>query len=270
MLQKGFWKGSQFNVFSYLDILFFLYWLRGNYLFDSRKEIKKTILRTMIAASFVDTEDTKQERLIVHYFIASGNLNTEIEKDLTNDIAQKISLESLAFNQNFPRIVRILQYEHALIVLLSNAIEIQEKNTFLCKLSELCNLSDDETDYSAMLVENFISHNTKHILYLRHRFKFDFITNNFTNRFITFFTKNKSKIITELQQSKELMELLWKAKNEKLSDEEREMVKSRIIDLLRTIPSLTIFMIPGGSIVLPILLKILPEEILVPSSFRNS
>ena len=73
-----------------------------------------------------------------------------------------------------------------------------------------------------------------------------------------------------MEQSKELMELLWKAKNEKLSDEEREMVKSRIIDLLRTIPSLTIFMIPGGSIVLPILLKILPEEILVPSSFRNS
>src|SRR5690606_8956310 len=147
---------------------------------------------------------------------------------------------SLAFNQNFPRIIRILQYEHALIVLLSNAIEIQEKNTFLQRLSELCDVTDDETNYSAMLVENFISHNTKHILYLRHRFLFDFITNNFADRFITFFTKNKSKIINELQQSKELMELLWKAKNEKLSDEEREIVKSRIIDLLRTIPSLTI------------------------------
>ena len=47
------------------------------------------------------------------------------------------------------------------------------------------------------------------------------------------------------------------------------ILKEQIIDLLRTIPSLTIFMIPGGSILLPILLKILPEEILVPSSFRN-
>ncbi|MBP5582665.1 MAG: hypothetical protein J6X43_01765, partial [Bacteroidales bacterium] len=40
-------------------------------------------------------------------------------------------------------------------------------------------------------------------------------------------------------------------------------------DLLKTIPSLAIFMIPGGSIILPFLLKILPEEILMPSSFIN-
>lgn len=270
MLNKGFWKGLHFNVFSYLDILFFLKWLRGDYLFDKQKEIKTTILRAMISASFVDEKESKQDNTIIHYFIASGNVTADVEKELEHDIAQKLPVNSIHINSNFPPLIRMLMYEHALIVLLNNAIEIQEKHQFLSQLAELCNLSEDETDYSTMLVENFIVHNTKHILYLRQRFRFDFITNNFASRFSTFFTKNKAKITTELQESKELMELLWKAKNEKLSDEEREKVKKQSIDLLRTIPSLAIFMIPGGSIVLPLLLKIIPEEILIPSSFRNS
>ena len=50
---------------------------------------------------------------------------------------------------------------------------------------------------------------------------------------------------------------------------EKDKVKEQITDLLRTIPSLTIFMIPGGSLLLPVLYKILPEELLKPSSFRN-
>jgi len=81
--------------------------------------------------------------------------------------------------------------------------------------------------------------------------------------------KNKAKIVREISESKELVELLLKAQNTHLSKEEKEKVKEQITDLLRTIPSLTIFMIPGGSLLLPVLYKILPEELFKPSSFRN-
>jgi len=70
-------------------------------------------------------------------------------------------------------------------------------------------------------------------------------------------------------ESKELGELLWKAQNTQLTKEEKDKIKEQISDLLRTIPSLAIFMIPGGSFLLPILYKILPEDLLKPSSYRN-
>ena len=70
-------------------------------------------------------------------------------------------------------------------------------------------------------------------------------------------------------ESKELVELLRKSLNEDLSPEEKAKVREQTLDLLKTIPSLAIFALPGGAIALPILLKILPEEILIPSSFRN-
>ena len=81
--------------------------------------------------------------------------------------------------------------------------------------------------------------------------------------------KNQARIMREISESKELVELLIKSQRTQLTPEEKEKVKKQLTDVLRTIPSLAIFMIPGGSLLLPILLKILPDELLKPSSFRN-
>jgi len=269
MLTKGFWKGSTYNVFSYLDILFFASWLDGYYLFDKKKEIKKEILKTMIAASFSSISQDRKDKLLVSFFIASANIGSELEKEFESDINNKISLDDISYNNELPRLIRYLVFEHAVVTLLSDSIIDELEEEFINKLTRILDLDEDEKQYSSMVVENFISNNTKHILFLQHRFGFEFITNSFSRRFSTFFNKNSTKIINELSESKELMGLLWKAKNEKLSDEEREKVKDQIQDILRTIPSLTIFMIPGGSLLLPLLLKIIPEELMKPSSFRN-
>jgi ABC-type proline/glycine betaine transport system permease subunit len=54
-----------------------------------------------------------------------------------------------------------------------------------------------------------------------------------------------------------------------MSEEEKQKVKEQIFDLLKTIPSLAIFMLPGAVVIIPLIMKILPEEILMPSSFVN-
>ena len=57
-----------------------------------------------------------------------------------------------------------------------------------------------------------------------------------------------------------------KSTKSELSKDEREKVKKQFKDLARTIPSLGLFLLPGGSLLLPIVLKIIPD--LVPSAFR--
>jgi hypothetical protein len=51
-----------------------------------------------------------------------------------------------------------------------------------------------------------------------------------------------------------------------LSLTEKAKVREQLIDLAKTIPALAIFAAPGGMILLPILLKLLPFNLL-PSSF---
>jgi len=80
-------------------------------------------------------------------------------------------------------------------------------------------------------------------------------------------TKNKKRLIKELHQSKELVLLLKKATHKKLSEEEKEKVKAQLIDILKGIPAFAIFMLPGGALLLPLLIKLIPD--ILPSSFRE-
>ena len=80
---------------------------------------------------------------------------------------------------------------------------------------------------------------------------------------------NGVAVLTELKESKEALFLLWRlAAGRRLSEEEMQKLKNQIGDLARTIPALGIFSLPGGMLLLPILAKSLPWNIL-PSAFRQ-
>jgi hypothetical protein len=269
MLKKGFWKGSQFNVFTYIDLLYYNYWQENNYVYDRKNDIKKSILQIMIAASYAEGLLEKKEKHLVSYFLASGNFEEKEEELLLEQFEKGLYINSLHLDVELPYDIRLIMFENAVISVLSDTYLNNFEELFLGRLAEKLQILDYDTQFSIILIQNFIVQNNRYILYLHYKEGLDIITKSFTNRFQVFLQKNSSKIITEVSESKELLELLWKSKNEKLTEEEREKVKEQIIDLLKTIPSLAIFMIPGGSLLLPILIKILPEEIIMPSSFRN-
>ncbi|MBG7613460.1 hypothetical protein IU405_14495 [Polaribacter sp. BAL334] len=79
--------------------------------------------------------------------------------------------------------------------------------------------------------------------------------------------RNKLRLYQELSQSKEAMRLIKKSTHTKLNEEEREKVKIHLIDICKTIPALTVFLLPGGSLLLPLLIKLIPD--ILPSAFRD-
>ena len=82
-------------------------------------------------------------------------------------------------------------------------------------------------------------------------------------------TKNGVAVLTELKESKEALGLLWRlASGGTLTEEEQHKLKIQLADMARTIPALGIFALPGGMLLLPILAKSLPWNIL-PSAFTR-
>jgi LETM1-like protein len=78
---------------------------------------------------------------------------------------------------------------------------------------------------------------------------------------------NLDRLLQEIRETRELGELLARgAAGGSLSSEEKGKVREQLIDLAKTIPALAIFAAPGGMLLLPILLKLLPFNLL-PSSF---
>jgi len=75
-------------------------------------------------------------------------------------------------------------------------------------------------------------------------------------------------LIKEIVQSKELMLLLAHSTHRDLNEKEKKKVKKQLLDVCKTIPSLTIFLLPGGSLLLPLLIKFIPT--LLPSAFNEN
>ncbi|WP_419211896.1 LETM1-related biofilm-associated protein [Maribacter sp. X9] len=80
--------------------------------------------------------------------------------------------------------------------------------------------------------------------------------------------RNSKRLHKELSQSAELVTLLTKSTVRDLSSEEKKKVQNQLLDIFKSIPSLAIFILPGGAILLPIFIKLVPK--LLPSAFDEN
>ena len=80
--------------------------------------------------------------------------------------------------------------------------------------------------------------------------------------------RNSKRLQKELSESKELVFLISKSATKDLTPEERKKVQNQLIDIFKSIPSLAIFILPGGAVLLPIFIKLIPK--LLPSSFDEN
>ena len=79
--------------------------------------------------------------------------------------------------------------------------------------------------------------------------------------------KNKMRLRQELFQSKEAIYLIKKSINSELSAIEKQKIKVQLLDICKSIPALAVFLLPGGALLLPLLIKLIPD--ILPSSFRD-
>ena len=85
---------------------------------------------------------------------------------------------------------------------------------------------------------------------------------------IKLITRNSKRLYQELKDSKELMVLLTQSTVRDLNAEEQKKVHEQLLDIFKSIPSLAIFLLPGGAILLPLVIKVIPK--LLPSAFDEN
>ena len=81
-------------------------------------------------------------------------------------------------------------------------------------------------------------------------------------------SRNSKRLYKELKESKDLVLLLSQSTLRDLNEEEQKQMQEQLLDILKSIPSLAIFMLPGGAILLPLFIKFIPK--LLPSAFDEN
>lgn len=272
---KDLFVEHNFTSYFFYSILFFDLLFYEKYLVNPDKEIHteyETILlifiKILISASYSnDNKLEKGEKILFKNFIQSIKLNSTKEKEILKYLNEEINVENIDFTPINTGLLRKICFEISLLVVWSDNFVTPDEQKFLTSISKKLNISENEQLQSLKLIQKFILENCENKILYENKVNYQYLHNGLISRLTSLIKKNKEKILNEIRESKELVELLTKSTNQELSKEEKVKVKVQLLDILKTIPSMAIFLLPGGAILLPILLKIIPKQILMPSSF---
>ncbi len=135
---------------------------------------------------------------------------------------------------------------------LGNVLQIPEQKVIDAKTTVKRFINDHKSEISLFQYTNPVKHFYKQ-----------------TNRTVKLLImRNKKRLLVELLESRELLQLLRQSTFRELTDVEKQKVKNQLLDICKTIPSLAIFILPGGSLLLPLLVKMIPK--LLPSAFNEN
>lgn len=146
-------------------------------------------------------------------------------------------------------------------------IDIQEQK-FLITLARDLNLEKSELKSSIITINSFYTENKDNIALLSSKNIVQSFYDNSSKMVTKLISRNKKRLYKELLDSKELMLLLTQSTVRDLTKEEQKKVQDQLFDIFKSIPSLAIFMLPGGAILLPLVIKFIPK--LLPSAFDEN
>ena len=146
-------------------------------------------------------------------------------------------------------------------------LEIDE-NIFLNKLAKKLTITESNLLESTTTINVFIKEYKSKIPFFNYSNPVKHFYDQTNNTVTKLITRNKKRLTKEIIESKELMILLAQSTTRELDSNEKKKVKKQLLDICKSVPSLTIFLLPGGGILLPILIKYIPQ--LLPSAFNEN
>jgi len=265
------WTSYLYNSLLFHDLLLYHEYHSGvdrKLLTEKRGEIMLDMVKVVAAAANVDAEPSDEEYAIFEVFIASADLDSK-RHDIAEDFfAKRKTLDDIEFKYEKSWLLCRYILEIAILTVWSDNKVVATEHEFLDKLVLRLGIDDEEKDKSFVAIQSFVNENFEKIPFLKGKNDMEMLMSGATERWSKILGRSKDKLAAELSQSKELVSLIAKSTNSDLNKEEKEKVKKQFKDLARTIPSLTLFLLPGGSLLLPVILKIIPD--LVPSAFRSN
>lgn len=270
LLDNKWWVNSLSNAFAYLDVILFDDFVHKNKdeALKNYENYAENALVAITLSAYSDGQIEAREKDLFNLFLASAQLEEEDREKAKTRFKNGASFDDFSFFVRDHWLLKRFLLDISILTILSTHEALEVEYEFLAELSEHLEIETFELEESLGIVENFILKNRDSVLYLSDDTKYEKVYKNFTHRWTRVITRNKDKLTIEIRESKELVMLIKKSTKEELTKEEKEAVKEQFKDLAKTIPSLAIFMLPGGSIILPVMLKLIPD--LIPSAFKEN
>ena len=268
--ENKWWVNILSNAFIYLDVILFddyVHWHREEAIKNYSSYAKNALIALTLSA-YSDGLIEKHEKKLFDVYLASANLDDE-----SRDLVKRKFINGASFNDfslyipNHWLLKRFL-FDLSALNIFSHQELMDKETKFLEELAVNLEVKEEEMEESFGMIENFVLKAQDKAEFLSNNSSYEKVYRSLIGRWTKVLERNKDRIAEELKESKELVSLVNKSRKKELTLKEKEAVKKQFKDIVRSIPALAIFMIPGGTLLLPIVLKVIPD--LIPSAFREN
>jgi len=250
------------NALLFVDVLAFHQYLQKDEIPEKYlKRMEETIMSIVSLALKVKTIKTQHDDLLIKLFEASVRYTKFSKVNIQN-------LEELPLDYFTNDLEKYYLLDLAGITLWNDGKVENDEVYFLHKLADQMKISNEFVNESIDATNEFIVFHKKEIQYFNYSNPVKHFYDQTTTGVQVLIKRNQKRLTKEISESKELMKLLAKSTQKDLSTDEKKKVKKQLLDICKTIPSLTIFLLPGGGLLLPILIKFIPQ--LLPSAFNEN
>jgi ribosomal protein L7/L12 len=270
LLENKWWTNSLSNAFSYIDVILF-----DDFVHKEKDEALKrystyaeNALTAITLAAYSDGIIEEKEEKLFNVFLASANLDDDERDDVKTRFQEGATFDDFSFFVKKHWLLKRFLLDISILMVLSSHELVDGEMEFLESLCAYFEIPHHELEESIGMIENFLLKTQDEVEFMNDSPSYEKVYSSIYKRWSKILMRNKEKLATELKESKELVSLARKSTVEELSPEEKEMVKTQLKDIAKSIPSLAIFMLPGGTILLPIILKLIPD--LVPTAFKEN
>lgn len=246
------------NAFLFIDIIGYHHYLIST---DSTKayitnfeSALETIVFTVLDSK---TDKTEYDHNLVKLFEASlGHKNTK--RSDANEVAKTIT-EPLE---------KLYVIDTVCMASWSDKQIDKEEYIYLNQLRQDLQVDTETLIQSVDDINTFYELNKENISFLSAKNLAQSFYDNSSSIVTRLIKRNSKRLLKELSQSKEAMLLLTQSTTRHLTDEEQKKIQTQLLDIFKSIPSLAIFMLPGGMLLLPLFVKFIPK--LLPSAFDEN
>lgn len=269
-LDNKWWVNSLSNAFTYLDVILYddFEHKHDESSLENYSKYANNALTAITLSAYSDGVIDESEKDMFNVFLASANLN-DSQRELAKSLFQKgAELEDISSFIKEHWLLKRFLLDISTLTIFSNEEVLDAEIDFLKSLSDYLEIPINELDETMTMAENFILRSNDRVDFLKNKSSYEIVYGRLTKRWTKVILRNKDKLSIELKESKQLILLVKKSTSSDLSKEEKEIVKTQFKDLAKSVPSLAIFMLPGGALLLPLILKIIPD--LIPSAFKDN
>ncbi|MEL6812808.1 MAG: LETM1-related biofilm-associated protein, partial [Bacteroidota bacterium] len=221
----------------YVDVLAFTYYLENP---DGLKNYLDSLETTLIEHSAVALQSKKEKNKYDHLVIELVTSSSEFYPIASPDSAENYTVLEKKFLMDIC----------CLAVWDDRELDSSELE-FLRQLGERLSFSEGELEEHIQTLIQFSEEHAKEIKLFEYSHPVQQFYKQSSEMVKLLILRNKRRLLTELNESGELLVLLGQSTGRELTQEEKTKVKSQLLDIFKTVPSLTIFMLPGGALLLP-------------------